>query len=471
LEILEKIYRFLISRQFAVWSLILLAAVFIVSGTLPNFSTLTDREFAELKESRPILHWISSHLQIYQLIRSPLFLILPGAIWLSTALCMIRRLRREIPRGVRSLRARETDFGDETSATIDRPISLVVERISGVLRGRRWQAEEVAENGAVQYFAQKGAQGFWGSVVFHLSMLVFLIGIIASILGRFDAEMILTEGQTFPITEDQMLRINGQGTLSPKLPGTLVSLDRFESSFVQGKYPVDYAAHLSLMDGPLSIRKDTVRVNKPLKHDRWQIFLHRYGFAPRFEIWDIHGKLLFDSFVNLVFTTTEQTDHFDVPHAPLRLEAQIVPERGNQGDSAASRELTTENPRLRINTIANGESIGEHEVVLGDTANFGAYVIRFAEMRQWAWFGIVYDPGYGLIIIAFTLCVAGLAHRFVFTEKWLQVKVEERGDTAIVSLAGRSRYFPALFEKEMEDVRNQLTAEAIATEANGGDGG
>jgi cytochrome c biogenesis protein ResB len=441
--------------------------VFIVSGTLPNFSTLTEREFAELKESRPVLHWISANLQVYQLIRSPLFLILPGAIWLSTALCMIRRLRREIPRSMEPSRTRNADFGAAANVTIDRPLSSVVERISGILRGRRWQAEEVGENGEVHYFAQKGAQGFWGSVVFHLSMLVFLIGIIASILGRFDAEMILTEGQTFSFAEDQMLKVNGKGRLSPELPGTLVSLDRFESRFEQGKFPVDYAAHMSLMDGPLSIRKDTVRVNQPLKHDRWQIFLHRYGYAPRFEIRDRSEKLLFDSFVNLVFTEANQTDHFDVPLLPLRLEAQFVPENGKQGEFVVSRTPTPENPSLRIRAIADGEPIGEQEVLLGDTASFGAYVIKFAEMRQWAWFGIVYDPGYGLIIVAFTLCVAGLAHRFVFTEKWLQVKVEAQGDAALVSLTGRSRYFPALFEKEMQDIREQMATEAIATEANG----
>jgi cytochrome c biogenesis protein ResB len=458
----------LISRQFAVWSLILLALALIVGGTLPDVSQLTVRELAEMRASRPILFWISSNLSTQYLTRSPFFLILPGAIWLSTALCMIRRLRREIPRSSSALRLREADFEGATSVSIDRPLASVTERIGSVLRSRRWQTEDVSENGAVRYFAQKGANGFWGSVVFHLSMLVFLLGTVVSILGRFDAEMVLTEGQTLAFSEEQMLRVNGKGRLSPELPGTLVSLDKFESRFEQEKYPVDYAAQLSLMDGPLAIRKDVVRVNQPLKHERWQIFLHRYGFAPRFEIRDLNGKLLFDSFVNLVFTSADQTDHFDVPQLPLRLEVEVVPEDGRKGAFVVSQSPTPENPVMRIRALVGGESIGEQDVALGGAAELGPYRVTFAELRHWAWFGVVYDPGYVWIVIAFAMCVAGLAHRFIYSEKWLHVKVEPHDDAATVSLAGHSRYFPALFEREIEDIRKLLAAEA-AGGARGGD--
>jgi hypothetical protein len=128
-----------------------------------------------------------------------------------------------------------------------------------------------------------------------------------------------------------------------------------------------------------------------------------------------------------------------------------------------------ENPAIRINALLDGESLGQQEVPIGETAEFGAFNITFAELRHWAWFGIVYDPGYWLIVVAFTLCVAGLAHRFIYTEKWLHVKVEDQGGVSVISLAGRSRYFPALFEKEIEDIRKQVLPEAAAVEANGGD--
>ena len=464
-----KIYRFLISRQFAVWSLMLLAAILIVSGALPNLSTLTEKEFAELERSRPILHWVSSNMQMRELMRSPFFLIIPGAIWLSTALCMIRRLRRSEPSFRTPQRVGATDFPEVSGVSVDRSLASVAEQVASVLRKRRWQTREISENGTIRHFAQKGARGFWGSIVFHSSMLVLLLGIVASILGRFDAEMILTEGQTIPFNEDQMVRINGKGRYAPELPGTMVSLERFESRFAQGKYPVDYAAHLSLTDGPLSIRKDAVRVNQPLHHGRWQIFLHRYGYAPRFEIRDRSGTLLFDGFVNLVFTRTSQKDHFDVPSLPLRLEAEVVPEDGHKGGLLISQSPTPENPTLRIRAIANGESIGEQEIPVGEAAEFGAYNIAFAELRHWAWFGVVYDPGYWLIVVAFTLCVAGLAHRFIFAEKWLNVKVEAQGGGAVVSLAGHSRYFPALFEKEVEEIRRQMLPETSDAGTNGGD--
>ena len=467
-ELIGKTYRFLISRQFAVWSLVLLAVLLVVGGTLPDLSQLSAAELTELQQSRPFLHRISSNLQTRQLTRSPLFLVLPGAIWLSTALCMVRRLRRDNPRSARLLRSREADFEGAACVSIDRPIASAAERVLDLLQGRRWQTEEVSENGAVRYFAQKGSQGFWGSVVFHLSMLIFLVGIIVSILGRFDAEMILTEGQTLAFAEDQMLRVNAKGSLTPELPGTLVSLERFESKFAQGKYPVDYAAHLKLVDGPLSIRDETVRVNGPVKHGRWQIFLHRYGFAPRFEIRDGAGGLLFDSFVNLIVLRPEQTDHFDVPSLGLRVDMRFFPDYAERNGSAVSRSPTPENPVMRMRALADGESIGEADVSLGETAEFGAYRITFADLRYWAWFGVAYDPGYALIIIAFTSCVAGLAVRFGLSEKWLHVKVEERDDASVVSLTGCSRYFPALFENEIDGLCEQLLPEPGGAKAKRG---
>lgn len=467
-DIIRRLNRFLVSRRFAVWSLVALAAVFIVGGTLPDLTVLSEKELSQLEQSRPVLFWVSSNLQVYQLVRSPVFLVLPGAIWLSIALCMVRRLRREIPRTGLSGPAREADFEGAASISIDQPLASVSERIRQVLQMHRWRLQEIGENGAVQYYAHKGAQGFWGSVVFHVSLLVFLLGAIASILGRFDAEMVLTEGQTLAFAEDQMLRINGKGRLSPELPGTQVSLDRFESSFVQGKYPVDYAAHLKLMDGPLFLHEEAVRVNQPLKYDRWQIFLHRYGFAPRFEIRDELGRLLFDGFVNLVISRPDQTDYFEVPHLRFRVETRFFPDYEKQGEVAGSRSPTPENPVMRIRALVDGELVEEREISLGETAQFGAYRITFADLRYWAWFGIVYDPGYGLIVIAFVLCVAGLAFRFAVSEKWLHVKVEPQETTSVVSLSGRSRYFPALFEREIGDIGAQLQFRTTESEAKPG---
>jgi cytochrome c biogenesis protein ResB len=477
----EKIYRFLISRQFAVWSLVVLAFFLILGGTLPNPFTLSESEYAELENSRPILFWLSSNLETTRLMGSPFFLILPGSILLSIALCTIRRLKRETPRSLRSSAptgARVGDFDDAIRISTDRSPSSAMESIKTLLRGLRWRLEEAGGEGEsslleARCFARKGEQGFWGSVVFHLSMLILLMGIIVSMLGRFDAEMVLAEGQTLSFVEDQLLRVNRKGSFSPRLPGTLISLDKFESTFVDDKYPVDYAAHLKLMNGPLSIRQDAVRVNKPLRHDRWEIFLHRYGFAPRFEIRDAHDRLVFDSFVNLVISQPGQVDDFVVPFNGLRIEAAIYPDHEKRGETSISRSQMPRNPVMLIRAIAHDETMGEHEVKLGESADFGGYRIAFADLRYWAWFGIVYDPGYGFIVIGFFLCVAGLTHRFAYSEKWIYVNVERQNkpenEHAVVYLSGRSKYFPALFERELGDIRELLSLELGDTGINGGE--
>jgi cytochrome c biogenesis protein ResB len=472
-DILKKTNKFLISRQFAVWSLVLLAVLLIIGGTLPDLSLLTEKESLQLEQSRPLLFWASSHLQTTQLTQSPLFLILPGAIWLSITLCTARRLRQRAPQLFnKSEEAGDLDRSETATVFINQSLAPTLEKITRVLLARRWKFEEVSENGAVSYLARKGARGFWGSVVFHLSMLVFLIGMGVSLLMRFDAEMVLAEGQSVLFDEEQMLRVGRKGILSPKLPGTMVTLKEFEAKFKQDKYPVDYAANLKVPGNFGTDLDKTVRVNQPVSLDKWQIFLHRYGFAPRFEIRKGDGSLLFNAFVNLVISQPGQKDYFDIPHEGLRLETQIFPDYEMVNEKAISLSGVPKNPVMRIRALAGGSLIGEKDIVLGDSAGFGDYRVGFAELRNWAWFGIVYDPGYWFIIIGFILCVAGLAFRFMVSEKWLRVRIGPREGGTIITLSGRSRYFPALFGKEIESVQRQLqdkldTVEVCVERGNG----
>jgi len=466
-DILKKTYRLLISRQFAVWSLVLLALLLIVAGTLPDLSLLSEKEFSYLRGSRPVLFWISSHLQVSNLTRSPLFLVLPGAIWLSTALCMISRLRREVLRQKKTSTV-DADIHDMATILITQPIKSIQEKLKEVFSARHWRLEEASQNGAIRYIGRKGIHGVWGSVVFHLSLLVLLLGIIASSLGRFDAEMVMAEGQTAALAEESMLRVNRKSILSPPLPKTPMRLKKFTADFAQDKYPVDYTADISL-GTPLNAREEKVRVNHPLKEGRYQIFLHRYGFAPRFEVRDERGTVLFDAFVNLIVSRPEQRDYFDLPHQGVRIETELFPDYRMNGESAVSVSPSPKNPVIRVRMLDDGVVIGEEDLPEGQTVTFGKYKLTFAELRYWAWFGIVYDPGYWFMVIGFILCIAGLALRFMDLEKSLQIKLEQQTDSVLVSLAGRSRYFPALFEHEIDGIAQKLQPHMVGTKTKRGD--
>ena len=456
---LKTVNRFLISRQFAVWSLLVLAAALIIGGTLPDFALLSEKEITQLQQSRPALYWISSRFQTAQLTQSPLFLILPGAILLSIAMCTVNRLRRRTQPLFGKAEASGSNVEETSTASIGESLEPVAERVQEVLRRRRWDFQETGKNGAIRYLARKGTRGFWGSVVFHMSMLVFLLGTIISFLGRFDAEMVLAEGQSLSLVEDQLLRVNRKGSLSPALSGKLVTLKKFEATFKEDKYPVDYAAHLGVSDNFGADIEKTVRVNQPVRLDKWQIFLHRYGFAPRFELRDAQGRLFFDYFVNLIIPRPEQTDYFDIPSHGLRVETRFFPDYHESEQGASTRSGIPKNPMMRVRVLRDEEPLGEKDVRLGETAGLGDIQLTFAELRYWAWFGIVYDPGYALIVLGFILCIAGLAIRFTISEKWLQVNVERQDDKSLVSLTGRSRYFPALFEKEIGSIRRELEPE------------
>jgi hypothetical protein len=160
--------------------------------------------------------------------------------------------------------------------------------------------------------------------------------------------------------------------------------------------------------------------------------------------------------VNLVVTQYGQTDHFDLFDQGLRIETQLFPDYTGNGEIAVSASPLPKNPVMRVRMLADETAMGEADLTPGQTAAFGKYRLTFAELRYWAWFGVVYDPGYGLMVVGFIACVAGLAIRFADSEKWVHVKVEQEADSVRVALAGRSRYYPALFEKEIEGIASKL---------------
>lgn len=445
---LKSVNKFLISRRFAIFALVLSTAILVAGGIFPDVSLIPDNEVSRLEKSRPIIYWLSSHLHAQQLIQSPIFLLLPLLIAISVTLCTASRVRQRKKRKREQVRE---DVNAKISLVFQQPLAAVLGRFRDVVLRKGWMVTQADHNGVVICTCKKGENGFWGSIIFHSSLLLFMVAVIVSSLTRLDGEIVLTEGQRLPLNETGMLRINRQGRFSPSLPTEQIMLDKFEATFKQNKYPVDYSAHVSVLSDETT-RREVVRVNRPLKLGRWRLFLHRYGYAPRFVLRDEAGKTVFDYFVNLVISSSENKDFFEIPSCNLRVETQYLPPSDDVAGSSDSIRA------MRVRVVSNDEVLGEKDIALGGTARFGEYALTFADLRYWALFGIFSDSGYGLVVGAFALCILGLALRFALAEKWLHVKLQQTNGSVDVAIGGRSRYFPALFEEELKEVSRQMKA-------------
>ncbi|OGH58490.1 MAG: hypothetical protein A3G34_08465 [Candidatus Lindowbacteria bacterium RIFCSPLOWO2_12_FULL_62_27] len=223
-----------------------------------------------------------------------------------------------------------------------------------------------------------------GSLIMHASMAILLTGAILSAKFReTDAGVLLTEGQS--------------GAGGALLPNLNIGLD--EMKVVRGPCGnvLDLAARFTVRSVGGADRPAECRVNHPAKVGGAWVYIKRYGISPQIQIDDAAGNVVFKSFVNFDLILNE-SDFLDVPALGIRIKA-----RKTSKDDSVFRLLVE-------------DDAGAH--VLPDMASPGIPVgigrsmtVSVPEVRRWAQFSVVRDPGFGYAAAGCVGVLAGMLMR------------------------------------------------------------
>ena len=124
--------------------------------------------------------------------------------------------------------------------------------------------------------------GWWGSVVFHLSFVVILTGGFISRSTRLDRNIVLTEGRSFCVTEDNFLK---PGLFSGKRYNPFdFKLKKFIPVYADTQKPVSFECCFDILEQGLLVKTDSLRVNYPLIYNGVRLVFKRYGFSPLIKI-------------------------------------------------------------------------------------------------------------------------------------------------------------------------------------------
>ncbi len=321
------------------------------------------------------------------------------------------------------------------------------EEIFSIFSSEKWRV--VREDDTLK--ATKGGYGFHGSVLFHLGLLVVFIAVVVSSITRFSAELLLTEGFPMKLGKDAFVKIYKNRWLS-EVPSSVVELKRFVPSYEKGKFAKDFSAELSI-DGA---RKD-VHVNKPADMGGFQLSLHRFGFAPSFKVTDEKGREVLNATVNLVVVGGKE-DSFLIPNTPYLIYTEFFPDFFYDNGRFGSRSIVPKNPVFLLRMTSNGRELGRNFVRLGDTVDIGGLYIKFDALNYWV--DLIVGRDYGLWIFAagFGMGVLGLALRFVFPDKQMEISIT--GNKALIK--GWTKYFPDFFEEEIRRIVEKLQNQRLS---------
>jgi cytochrome c biogenesis protein len=297
-ELLRWTWRQLTSMRTALILLLVLALAAIPGSVIPQ-EGVDALGTSRWKDDHPTLTPIYERLDLFSVYDSAWFSAIYILLVLSLVGCIVPRtfhywrgIRAQPPAAPRNL----SRLPDHSSYQTTEPVDEVLAKARAVLkRGHRLRDD--AGDGAVS--AERGYLREVGNLVFHLSVLVVLVGFAMGGLFGYKGAVIVVQGGGFGNNPNQYDDFN---------PGRLFSLDDMDNfSFDVEKFDIEWLtdgpragmarafnASLSYQEGVDGEQKRyDLRVNHPLKIGGTELFLVGHGYAPVITVRDGDGDVAY----------------------------------------------------------------------------------------------------------------------------------------------------------------------------------
>jgi cytochrome c biogenesis protein len=309
--------------------------------------------------------------------------------------------------------------------------------------------------------AEKGYFRESGNLLFHLSLILILVGVSIGSLFGMRGDAIIVTGERFinlatsydSITYGKLTDERSLNTFSVRLNQFVAQYDPRTNS------PLDYSAYVTIEDESGSPLEKVIKVNSPLTFGSSRVYLQANGYAPVVTVRDEVGNVNFQGPVTFLpqDSNLRSIGSIKVPEAspqigfvssfvptyqrdPQAGAVSVYPEllkprllfsiwEGDLGlDTGVPQSIytidTTSMTRIALDSLAPGERF-----------DFAGGSITFEKVEPWINLAIVRDPGKSYSLIGGILALAGLlASLFGFRRRiWIRIRTD--GQVEIAGLA------------------------------------
>lgn len=323
---------------------------------------------------------------------------------------------------------------------------------TAALRADHWRVTP----GQGSLAAEKGFTRETGNLLFHIALVLVLVGVALGALLGWKGTVIVREGNGFANTLTQYDSFApGRLTSPDRLPPFSFTMTDFDATFEregsQRGAPRSFAATLQYSAEPgAQVQERVISVNSPLRLDGAKVFLVGHGYAPRITMTDSTGRVVFDDTVVFLpqdgsFTSTGVVKAPDgTPQLGLQAlftpTAALTEERGPHStfpapdDPALFFSAWTGDLGLDSGMPRNVFSLDTEELEqIGLTAlrpgeawemPGGEGTVTFVGLERWASFTISRDPGKVLALVASLVAIAGLCLSLFVRRRRIWVRVD-----------------------------------------------
>ncbi|HXQ56066.1 MAG TPA: cytochrome c biogenesis protein ResB [Actinomycetes bacterium] len=474
------------SMRTALVLLVVLAAASILGSLFPQ-EGISPQRVDQYFGDHPALAPVLDRLGLFDVFGSAWYMAIYLALLGALVACLVPRTRAL----VRVLRSRPPRGGDlaryRTRAAFDTPASpdQAMATARRVLRRSRYR---LADHEGGELAGEKGYLREAASMLFHVALLVLLVGLAYGKAYGYRGQAAIVEGETWANA-----RV-GYDSFSPgrffgpeRLAPFQLRLDDFTNSFYANNTPRAFVSRLTALDlDGRELRSQRVAPNRPMTVDGVRVFQSDYGYVPVVRVQDRNGKELLapqevltlrdpaSEVSNGAVKVTRSTPQVGLqmvlftglrtgPDCPPgmdfcndpRLSRPVLVVLAYQGDLQADRAqsvFSLDHSRLR--------PLGDRPVLLGPGQSArlaNGMVVSFTGLKQYSVFTLARDPGVPVVAVGAALLLCGLIPSLYVTRRRVWVRAVPAGPgTTRVELAGLALQGKPAFEGELARLAAQV---------------
>ncbi len=487
--------------------LLFLLALAAVPGSIVPQEDIDAIAVSRWKEQNPGLTPVYEALGMFSVYDSVWFSAIYILLMVSLVGCILPRtriywrgMRARPPKAPRHL----TRMPESRRLVLDEEPDAVLERARAVLRGRRYRVDvtppgrDRSTDGEVA--GERGHLREAGNLVFHISLLVVLVGFALGNLLGYKGGVIVVNGQGFSNSLSQYDDFSPGTFFGPDdLEPFAFTIDDFQVDFLrsgeQAGMPTDFSADVTYTEQPGEPARSTeLAVNHPLQLDGGSVFLVGHGYAPLVTVRDGEGNVAYDGPV--VFLPQDASfASFGVVKVPDALPEQLgfeglflptygftmeagpfsrfpdaldpvlslLPYRGNLGLDTGEPQSVYSLDKDDLDVIKKPDgSDFRLDIALGQTKQLpdGAGSITFNGVDRWVKLQISDTPGKRIALGGVLLAISGLLASLFIRPRRAWVRVRREDGRTVVELAGLDRSAGGDLGAEIDELESLLHAPA-----------
>jgi cytochrome c biogenesis protein len=478
-------WRQLTSMRTALLLLFTLALASVPGGFLPQ-RRINPLRVTRYVKDHPALGPAMDRLRLFDVFTSPWFSAIYLLLFLSLIGCLIPRTRlhvrallRKPPKVPRSVAKLPVSDAWETTKTTDEVLAGARKALRGWRVVRRGD-ELSAEKG---YFRETG------NLVFHLSLVLLLIGVALGAFFGFKGTVLVVEGKGFANTVALYDDVAPGRRFSPSsLVPFAVQLKAFNATYGEDGKALTFDANVTFSRPRATARTYDIRVNHPLVVGDAKTYLIGHGYAPHVIFRDPSGQVLDDQKLPClpqdpqllsrctlkegnttgsqygftgVFTPTTVTDaQRRVASTFPGLRNPVLTLSAYTGDLGIDGGTPQSIYSLDTTSLVGVDRAQAHALLPGQTWRLpdGAS-LTYADTSEWATFQVTQDPGKLMALVAAVGMVGGLLLSLFVRRRrlWVRVRASESG-LATVEVGGLARTDPDRFADEFAGIVIRMRA-------------